>query len=285
METRTFTLSSYDISPSDNLADYYNKTVSSQYGTVTDNRMSMTWNNVNLQQIVGNDFYNTYNQFSIKLVNYTRAGAPTSDSGTTTNVQQLYQDTFVNVYLKGLPFYPPAPNGALMNVVNIGLISPTAGGTTGINNSSSLSWTFLKTSTANLGLHIRSVGTEQPYSPGDIMTNMWGHSVCTFEVTGLTDVSNVSYVDLSNGSVLHNGAHTIYTDLTPNDQNNYIMSSSISSIMVTPDESSIAFSPSIPSYVVYETDLSNVLVTTVGEQNGEIPAGTTQYYSNSRFTN
>ena len=285
METRTFTLSSYDISPSDNLADYYNKTVSSQYGTVTDNRMSMTWNNVNLQQIVGNDFYNTYNQFSIKLVNYTQTGAPTSDSGTTSSVQQLYQDAFVNVYLKGLPFYPPAPNGALMNVVNIGLVSTTTGGTAGQTNSSSLSWTFLKTSTANLGIHIRSVGTEQPYSPGDIMTNMWGHSVCTFEVTGLTDVSNVSYVDLSNNSVLHNGAHTIYTDLTPNDQNNYIMSSSISSITVTPDESSIAFSPSIPSYVVYETDLSNVLVTTIGEQNGEIPAGTTRYYLNSSFTN
>ena len=281
METRTFTLSSYDISPGDNLADYYNNTVSSQYGTVTDNRMSLTWNNVNLQQIVGNDFYNTYNQFSIKLVNYTQTVAPTSDSGTTSIVQQLYQDAFVNVYLKGLPFYPPAPNGALMNVVNIGVISTTADGTSGQNNSSSLSWTFLKTSTANLGIHIRSVGTEQPYSPGDIMTNMWGHSVYTFEVTGLTDVSNVSYVDLSNNSVLHNGAHTIYTDLTPNDTNNYIMSSSISSITVTPHASSIAFSPSIPSYVVYETDLSNVLVTTIGEQNGEIPAGTTRYYLNT----
>ena len=133
METRTFRLSSYDISPSNNLADYYKQTVTTQYGKVADNRMSLTWNNVNLQQIVGDDFYNAYNRFTIRLVNHAWFNAPTSDSGTALN-PQIYQDGFVNVYLNGLPFYPPvynSPNGALVNTINLGIMSTTAGGTAG----------------------------------------------------------------------------------------------------------------------------------------------------------
>ena len=102
MNTRSFVLSSYDISPSDDLVDYYNQTVTTQNGTVADNRMSLTWNNVNLQQLLGNDFYNAYNRFTIRLTSQYWNVAPTS--GVPSITKQYYQDSFVKVYLKGLPF-------------------------------------------------------------------------------------------------------------------------------------------------------------------------------------
>jgi hypothetical protein len=288
METRPFKLSSYDISPSNNLADYYKQTVTTQYGTVADNRMSLTWNNVNLQQIVGNDFYNAYNRFTIKLVNQAWYGAPTSDSGTTYSAQN-YQDQFVNVYLKGLPFYPPvynSPDGALVNTLDTGILSTTVGGTVGRSNvSNSINQTFLKTSTANISINIRCVATEQPYSPADISTYIWGHSVYHFEITGISDVSNVSYIDLSNNTLLNYGQHSIYTELTPTDRTNYFASSNVTNINVLAYTSSISFSATIPTSIVYETNLTNILVTTVGvTQGGVTPQGTTRYYLDSVFT-
>ena len=288
METRPFKLSSYDISPSNNLADYYKQTVTTQYGTVADNRMSLTWNNVNLQQIVGNDFYNAYNRFTIKLVNQSWYGAPTSYSGTTYSAQN-YQDQFVNVYLKGLPFYPPvynSPDGALVNTLDTGILSTTVGGTVGRSNvSNSINQTFLKTSTANISINIRCVATEQPYSPADISTYIWGHSVYHFEITGISDVSNVSYIDLSNNTLLNYGQHSIYTELTPTDMTNYFASSNVTNINVLAYTSSISFSATIPTSIVYETNLTNILVTTVGvTQAGVTPEGTTRYYLDNVFT-
>jgi len=288
METRPFKLSSYDISPSNNLADYYKQTVTTQYGTVADNRMSLTWNNVNLQQIVGDDFYNAYNRFTIKLVNQAWYGAPTSDSGVTYSAQN-YQDQFVNVYLKGLPFYPPvynSPDGALVNTLDTGILSTTVGGTVGRSNvSNSINQTFLKTSTANISINIRCVATEQPYSPADISTYIWGHSVYHFEITGISDVSNVSYIDLSNNTLLNYGQHSIYTELTPTDMTNYFASSNVTNINVLAYTSSISFSATIPTSIVYETNLTNILVTTIGvTQAGVTPEGTTRYYLDSVFT-
>ena len=286
METRTFKLSSYDISPSNNLADYYKKTVTTQYGTVADNRMSLTWNNVNLQQIVGNDFYNSYNRFTIKLVNQSWYGAPTSDSGTIYSAQN-YQDQFVNVYLKGLPFYPPvynSPDGALVNTLDTGILSTNTGQTVGRSNvSNSINRSFLKTSTASISINIRCVGTEQPYSPAYFSTYLGGHSVYHFEIAGIPDVSNVSYVDLSNNSVLNNGMQTIYTELVPDDTFNYVGSSRVNNINVITTASSLSFSQSIPSSIVYETNLTNVLVATVAEQNGITPTGTITYYVNNEI--
>lgn len=286
METRTFKLSSYDISPSNNLADYYKNTVTTQYGTVADNRMSLTWNNVNLQQIVGNDFYNSYNRFTIKLVNQSWYGTPTSDSGTTYSAQN-YQDQFVNVYLKGLPFYPPvynSPDGALVNTLDTGILSTTVGGTVGRSNvSNSINRSFLKTSTASISINIRCVGTEQPYSPADVSTYLWGHSVYHFEIAGIPEVSNVSYVNLSNNSVLNNGMQTIYTELVPDDTFNYVGSSRVNNINVITTASSLSFSQSIPSSIVYETNLTNVLVATVAEQNSITPTGTITYYVNNEI--
>ena len=286
METRTFRLSSYDISPSNNLADYYKQTVTTQYGTVADNRMSLTWNNVNLQQIVGDDFFNAYNRFTIRLVNQAWFGASTSDSGTAYSAQN-YQDTFVNVYLKGLPFYPPAynsPDGALVNTLDLGLLSITTGQTFGrTQNANSINRTFLKTSSASLSINIRSVTTEQPFSPADIPTNLWGHSVYHFEITGIPDVSNVSYVDLTNSSVLESGSQTIYTELTPTDTFNYTGSSRVNNVFVTSTASSISFAASRPSSIVYETDLTNILIATVGEINGVTPTGVVKFFKDSTF--
>jgi hypothetical protein len=288
MDTRTFRLSSYDISPSNNLADYYKQTVTTQYGKVADNRMSLTWNNVNLQQIVGDDFYNAYNRFTIRLVNHAWFGAPTSGSGATLN-PQIYQDSFVNVYLTGLPFYPPvynSPNGALVNTLTYGTISTTTGGTSGSNVAiNSVRLSFLKTSSVNLSVNIRCVATEQPYSPGDISTYVWGHSQYYFEITGVPDAPLITYDDLTNSSLLSSGSHTIYTELTPTDPTNYFASSNVTNISVSAYSTSISFAPSRPTSIVYETNLTAVLITNVGITSGGItPEGTTRYYLDSVFT-
>lgn len=201
METRLLNLSSYDINASDTLADYYNKTVSTPFGTVSDNRWSLTWNNIDLSKVLGDDFYNRFNLFKITLINYNLLLSPTSKISTQVTAQH-YQDAYINWYLQGLPFYPPVYNniasGAVLNTGYIPL-DPSSASFTMTN---SLSWSFTKVKTTNISINMRSVATGLPYNPGSDTTYLWGHSTLTFQITGIPDIIFPTPLPITYGTTL-----------------------------------------------------------------------------------
>ena len=50
-EVASLNLNTFDISTSTSAATYYNKTVDNQYGTITNNRCTLTWKNINMKQV------------------------------------------------------------------------------------------------------------------------------------------------------------------------------------------------------------------------------------------
>ena len=96
-ETATLILHTYDISSSTNAATYYNKTVDNQYGTITNNRCTLTWKNINMKQVLG-EMYDNYETFNIKLYQITQS--TTLFTGSAFNVNSSLFD----VRISGLPF-------------------------------------------------------------------------------------------------------------------------------------------------------------------------------------
>lgn len=203
METRVLNISSYDINASDTLADYYNKTVSTAYGTVSDNRWSLTWNNIDMSKVMGDEFYNRYNLFKISLVSYNLATAPTSSISTAITAQH-YQDFHVNWFLQGLPFYPDvssnslSSNGALLTSGYIPLDVSYANYTL----TNSLSWTFRKVKTINLSLNMKCAATNSPYNPGSDSNYLWGHSNLSLQIVGVPEIYYPTPASLIYGATL-----------------------------------------------------------------------------------
>ena len=71
-ESICLALKTFDINSSDGQADYYNITVTTNKGTVFDDRTGYTWNNVNMRNLLG-DWYNKYDKFNICLVSVTQS--------------------------------------------------------------------------------------------------------------------------------------------------------------------------------------------------------------------
>jgi len=203
METRVLNISSYDINAGDTLADYYNKTVSTAYGTVSDNRWSLTWNNIDMSKVMGDEFYNRYNLFKISLVSYNLATAATSRISTAITAQH-YQDFHVNWFLQGLPFYPDvssnslSSNGALLTSGYIPLDVSYANYTL----TNSLSWTFRKVKTINLSLNMKCAATNSPYNPGSDSNYLWGHSNLSLQIVGVPEIYYPTPASLVYGATL-----------------------------------------------------------------------------------
>ena len=203
METRVLNISSYDINASDTLADYYNKTVSTAYGTVSDNRWSLTWNNIDMSKVMGDEFYNRYNLFKISLVTYNLATAATSRISTAITAQH-YQDFHVNWFLQGLPFYPDvssnslSSNGALLTSGYIPLDVSYANYTV----TTSLAWTFRKVKTINLSLNMKCAATNSPYNPASDSNYLWGHSNLSLQIVGVPEIYYPTPASLIYGATL-----------------------------------------------------------------------------------
>jgi hypothetical protein len=304
METRLLNLSSYDINSSDTLADYYNKTVSTPYGTVSNNRWSLTWNNIDFSKVMGDDFYNRYNFFKITLINFSLLPAPASKISTAVTAQH-YQDFYVNWFLQGLPFFPGV-SSALLDTGYIPMDQPFAGYTM----NKSLSWMFTKVKLTNLSVHTKCVATDLPYNPGSDANYLWGHSFFSFEIVGVPEViyptpssivygtpllsslnasviSGISgeiqyYLDNSKSisvdgtSIVNAGVSTIYADFVPADSF-YSGFTQAASLQITQASTTTIFAQ--PSAITYGTDLSTSLNST-----GSMP-GTFTYFTDASFNN
>ena len=186
-ETRNLILYTQWISNSTNAADYYNTTISNSVGSISNNRSTNTWNNINLRQLMGDTYYNTYSKFSITF------GMVQKNILNTTYLANTYRrinDYFSDLYLSGLQF-DPSINEALI-VTGMNFTPPTgAGQTPGFGlitykNHTGPTYVFNKPQqdTVNITINQKITNTQQfciPLSSDEIQ----GHAVYTFEIKGI----------------------------------------------------------------------------------------------------
>lgn len=173
---RYLTLKSTDINMSNNASDYFNTTVENSVGIVTENRRSITWKNINLLNFMGDEFFNKYSKFSIRLVSL--------GVGLTLTTSTVIDETVV-LYLSGLSFVPSTPSVKIdtrTSTVSLSSNQPT------IENflpNENAVYTFNKPSTeVNLKMDILK-SSNLLFSQPTLATQLLGHSVYTFEFKGV----------------------------------------------------------------------------------------------------
>ena len=95
-ETACLILNTYDISTSTTGTDYYNKTIDNQYGTISNNRMTLVWKNVDMRRVLG-VLYDKYETFNMYLYQVNQGVAFTS--APTTGIYAL-----IDIRINGLKF-------------------------------------------------------------------------------------------------------------------------------------------------------------------------------------
>ena len=187
-DARYLTLKSTDINSSNNPNDYYNKTIENSSGIVTQNRRSITWKNVNMRKIMGDEYYDKYSQFTIRCVS--RGVGMTTTGQISSTIPEGEQMRRVVFYLSGLSFNPSTPQvmidiaslNKLPNIGSGGLQSPSV-----INyaENENMMYTFFKPSgEVNLKIDILNFMDDQFYQPS-ASTSLYGHSIYTFEIIGV----------------------------------------------------------------------------------------------------
>ena len=72
-ESICLVLKTFDINASDVQTNYYNTIVTTDKGKIFNSRTGYTWNNVNLKNLLGDEWYNKYDKFNICLVSLTQS--------------------------------------------------------------------------------------------------------------------------------------------------------------------------------------------------------------------
>jgi len=177
LENRNLILRTTDISFSNNPVDYFNTTVSSDAGSVSQNRQSTQWTNINLRTLMGNEFYNRYSQFELKLVKLT-IGQTTAGLMTDTTTDMATR----KVYLSGLP----GVSDVLLTTVAVNLPTTSAGigPTTVQSGSSSTIFNKPANETVNLTINVKLNSTNDFYQPA-ASSLLYGHSQFLFEIYGV----------------------------------------------------------------------------------------------------
>ena len=185
-EVRNLVLYTGWITNSTTATDYFNTTISNSVGTITNNRYTVTWNNINLRELMGNTYYNSYSKFSIKFT------LGITNNLTTTTLANSYKknnDYCIDHYLSGLNF-EPSQNQVLVLTGSLFTLPTSAGALVGFSminqKQSAPEYTFTKPSqdTVNITINILSTNTKQvivPLTAAEIL----GHSSYTFEIKGI----------------------------------------------------------------------------------------------------
>ena len=114
-ETACLILNTFDINSSTTGTDYYDKTIDNQYGTISNNRMTLTWKNVNMRQVLG-VMYDKYETFNMYLYQVNQGVAFTSSP--TTGIYAL-----VDIRIKGLQFLNNGYNAISRNNTNTAFLT------------------------------------------------------------------------------------------------------------------------------------------------------------------
>jgi hypothetical protein len=188
-EVRNLVLYTGWITNSTTATDYFNTTISNSVGTITNNRYTVTWNNINLRQLMGDTYYNSYSKFSIK---FTLGITNNLTTTTLANSYKKYNDYCIDHYLSGLNF-DPLQNQVLVVTGSLFTLPTSAGALVGfsalnygntIHNNPEYTFTKPTQDTVNITINILSTNTQQvivPLTSAEIL----GHSSYTFEIKGI----------------------------------------------------------------------------------------------------
>lgn len=195
-EIRNIVLRSYDINASNTITDYWNLTVTTPAGIVTDNRTTMTWNNVNLRQMMGDAFYNKFNKFHIRLNTFYQGQTPQSFVSNNNPSQNARS---VDIYMSGLAF-DPAPYNQGSSTKSAGRVQigssilPQLGTTIGLGVGAvtnyaygqSPSFTFSKIADSpTITIQIVMANSQVAYVPPIAAERSYGHTEFNFEIHGI----------------------------------------------------------------------------------------------------
>jgi len=182
-EKRNLILNTEWISNSLNAADYFNTTISNSVGTISNNRYTITWNNINLRQLMGDTYYNTYSKFSIKMNATQTSTLSTTTLATSYNAVNTY---YVDHYLSGLTFDPSVNRVLIASGSNV---RPPAGSSLGYGIGfapQNPNYIFSKPAqdTVNITINLVTINTQQPIVPLT-SAEIFGHSLYVFEIKGI----------------------------------------------------------------------------------------------------
>jgi hypothetical protein len=184
-QTVNLVLKTTQISSDNTFANYYNQTVTTQYGSISNNRSSFKWNNINLRTLLG-DMFDKYERFNICLNFIGGAATGTVAEGGPDN--RCFQ-----IKLSGLPFLSSynVPTIANTGVVHLQVIQiPLTSNTTWVNNFiGSQMYTFAKQEQVNISIDLTTVVSDSIYIPASQST-MIGHCIFSFSIYGVTDFLN-----------------------------------------------------------------------------------------------
>jgi hypothetical protein len=206
-------LKSTDISSSTNVDDYYNKTLVSSVGSVSNNRLSFVFKNIDMKVLLS-DLYEKYERYTISLT-YVSGSAVGSTAETLPSKRSL------QVKLSGLPFVSSYSQKTNVNnnvvVCSCILIPTTATTIWDSKNSIAQPFTFTKTNRCDISIDLHTIVTDD--TP-QITTNnqMIGHVLFSFQIQGVED-SKIDHMDI----VSNRAPIDTYGYNKPNKKSNYIL--------------------------------------------------------------
>ena len=115
-ETACLILNTFDISTSTDAATFKDLTIDNQYGTIANNRCTLTWKNVDMRRVLGvlYDKYETFNMYLYQINQSHGFGA-----NATCNVNQQ----LVDIRIKGLQFLNNGYNAISRNNTNTAFLT------------------------------------------------------------------------------------------------------------------------------------------------------------------
>ena len=188
VETRKLVLSTADIMASTNAGDYFGLTISNAAGTVENNRYTYTWH-TNIRSIMGDDFYNRYNIFSIQLKEFVNGDLFTSTQPSAQNLSVHYE-VFNECKLSGIQFSPaPLVNGVTSNQATMCVLTRKFPASSpsyhNMRDSVGGAYTFSKTAdTVPIKIDLPNLYDDQYFAPS-VNAILFGHLTFVFEIRGV----------------------------------------------------------------------------------------------------
>lgn len=182
-ETVNLILKTTAINLDNNPATYFNTTFSNNIGTVAQNRTSITWNNINLKNLLG-EMYDRYERFNISL-NFICGARCGSVAESTIDTRVFY------VRMRGLNFtssYDQKTGNNDNSVALTCLRIPTPAFTTwDVSNLTPVYFTFLKQETVNINIDLINIFYDNYYLLTGGANTMIGHFIIGFNIIGCED--------------------------------------------------------------------------------------------------
>jgi hypothetical protein len=180
IESRKLILNTRDILASNDAIDYYNVIVSNANGIVENNRYTYTWY-ANIRNIMGDEFYNRYSRFSIKLKEFVNDYAGSE-------MLSLYYEVYNECKLSGVQFDPPLyERGVAVNQATVCMLSRKfpSGGYYNVRDGCNSTYTFSKSAdTVPIKIDLPNLYDNEYFAPSAAAIS-FGHFSFVFEIHGV----------------------------------------------------------------------------------------------------